>query len=147
MTKHTAGPWAWTTDDSGPEDEYGCQTRGPVDMDTFKSKGYCNNPELYAGEVCILSGGGGEYNPLRSTPADARLIAAAPDLLDALKKLTDDEPIEDDSDDGLRCFYCRKPSKVINVGGNLGRWLNHATDCEWVVARAAILKAEGSAET
>jgi hypothetical protein len=90
-TKHTPGPWNWTTASSGPEDEYGCSTRGPVDMGTFKAKGYYDNPELYAanGEQ-IVSAGSGEYTPVfgatdEERAANARLIAAAPDLLAALE--------------------------------------------------------------
>lgn len=87
--KHTLGPWVWTTNHSGPPDEYGCSTRGPVDLATFEPQGYVGNPELYAGEQCIISAGSGEYNPIDGASpeeelANAHLIAAAPDLLAAL---------------------------------------------------------------
>lgn len=73
--KHTPGPWVWTAASAGPLDEYTCQTRGPIDLRVFKSPGYYDNPELYAGEVCILSAGSGEYNPLHGCDQRGRLVA------------------------------------------------------------------------
>lgn len=99
--KHTPGPWVWTADDAGPRDEYGCTTRGPIDMRTFKARGYYGNPELYAGDKQVISAGCGEYNPVycddrEESAANAALIAAAPDLLEAARGLT---PIRS-ADDG-----------------------------------------------
>jgi len=88
--QHTPGPWIWTADGLGPEDEYGCRARGPVDVGAFVSTGYCGNPILVGADgEDIVSGGGGEYTPYhgpdRATEvANARLIAAAPDLLETL---------------------------------------------------------------
>ena len=93
-TKHTPGPWIWTTADAGSEDEYGCSTRGPANLETWDSKGYYDNLQLCAGVDgdYIVSAGGGEYCPVHGNTkeeraANARLIAAAPDLLAALEKL------------------------------------------------------------
>lgn len=123
MSKHTPGPWTWTTDSAGPEDEYGCKTRGPVDMDTFESTGYSNNPELYAGDVCILSGGSGEYNPLGSTSADAHLIAAAPEMYEALKA----------AENALRDHVQYEEPEEGSAEGYA-----------WNMVRAALAKAEGT---
>lgn len=63
--------------------------------------------------------------PMTCDPADARLIAAAPDLLAALKRLTEAEVYVDNG-------YCQ------------GYWPNeHLEDCEGAQALAAIAKAEG----
>ena len=83
-------PWIWTSSNAGPEDEYGCTTRGPIDLATFESSGYFGNPELYEGDDCVLSSGCGEYNPLYGETreiraARGRLIAKAPDMLALLK--------------------------------------------------------------
>ena len=94
--QHTPGPWIWTADGLGPEDEYGCRARGPVDVGAFVSTGYCGNPILVGADgEDIVSGGGGEYTPYhgpdRATEvANARLIAAAPDLLRVLRRLVDE---------------------------------------------------------
>ena len=57
---HTPGPWVWTAGNAGPDDEYGCSTRGPINLATHKSPGYLDNPELYSGDVAIISAGAGE---------------------------------------------------------------------------------------
>lgn len=91
MSKHTPGPWHWVSAYAGKEDEYGCATPGPIDVSTFKSSGYSGNPELVGADgETVVSGGCGEYVPYygktnEQKVANARLIAAAPDLLEALK--------------------------------------------------------------
>lgn len=100
--QHTPGPWIWTTDNAGPENEWGCSTRGPVDMDAYECTGFCNNPELYGADgEPVISAGGGEYCPVRGATkaqlaANARLLAAAPELLHALTELRAQSTIERD---------------------------------------------------
>lgn len=87
----TPGPWEWTTDHTGPEDDYGCRGRGPADPATYQSLGYYGNLELYGADGDpVLSAGAGEYCPVHGqTPeqkaANARLIAATPALYEALR--------------------------------------------------------------
>lgn len=82
--KHTPGPWRWT---DGEND---------IDISTYESPGYFDNPVLKglgnAYESAVI--GCGEYDILYGKDeeqriANARLIAAAPDLLEALQELID----------------------------------------------------------
>lgn len=69
----TRGRWRWESNGAW------------VNPDTFQSPGYYDNPELVsAGGVTVISAGGGEYVPYRN-PADARAIAAVPDMVTALQ--------------------------------------------------------------
>lgn len=98
MTAHTPGPWTWRSSNAGDAtDKYGSTLPGVIDPRTFKSTGYDGNPELFGSipdgtpghewiERRVVSAGGGEYTPY-SNPADALLIAAAPDLLDTLQSV------------------------------------------------------------
>lgn len=61
-----------------------------------------------------------EYDDGKTDKANARLIAAAPDLLEALKGLHDD---------------LAEYQRINNIGGYDNHWM--------VAARAAIKKAEG----
>ena len=80
-SKHTPGPWRWTANYEPAELE--------IDIGTYESPGYWGNPTLMAGDVCVVGCdeywilGGDKYDP--DGRANARLIAAAPDLLAALK--------------------------------------------------------------
>ena len=72
---HTKGPWKFDTEDIGDED-------------------VCVVPRnVYAGNVVIVDSDGGLYSWDKAPPtieevyANARLIAAAPDLLEALEYL------------------------------------------------------------
>lgn len=113
MSKHTPGPWI-----SGEYDDtcgYDCMTggisigprgNGPVHLDGAN----------YGQERCKAI----KPEALERMEADARLIAAAPDLLEALSGLHAD--VMD---------YIR----LNNLGGENNHWL--------VIARAAIAKATG----
>ena len=102
-TNHAPAPWVWTSDDAGPEDEYGYRTIGPIDLRTFKSKGYVANPILRdANGEAIVDAGSGEYTPIHGTTpeecaANGFLIAAAPDLLATLEAICEawrtDDPL------------------------------------------------------
>lgn len=84
-TTHTPGPWKWTSDNAGPDDEYGCPTVVEIDPHKFKSTGYASNPVLIgANGLHVIHAGCGEYTPYDNT-SDAVLIAAAPELLAALE--------------------------------------------------------------
>lgn len=74
----TPGPWTWT------------DGRGPVDISTYASEGYYNNPQLVGGPMNEDVIGCNEYwiiGPLMDEAqmrANARLIAAAPKMAEAL---------------------------------------------------------------
>lgn len=75
MSKHTPGPWTFSSqtilDDETPvHDEILCF-------------------HLQSDETVILDGCGCCNSPRLANPADARLIAAAPDLLEALELMVD----------------------------------------------------------
>jgi len=77
----------------------------------------------------------GKLASVLSSEADARLIAAAPDMLDALRGAVDDNLsiVYDDGIDGhVRLGCCRAYASQ-----------GHAADCWKTKARAAIAKAEG----
>lgn len=61
MSTHSPGPWAWTRHNTSLVDARGSEV----------VYNYCADPRL------------------RTSPADERLIAAAPELLDALKRVLD----------------------------------------------------------
>ncbi len=65
--------------------------------------------------------------------ADKRLIGAAPELLDALKAVTDQMDSAGGDRDGMpECPWCNTQDVV-----------RHAGDCALLIARMAIAKAEG----
>lgn len=123
----TPGPWRWVTDGSGPNDEWGTATPGPIDPHKFKSKGHYENPQLFGAGALddydnrIISGGGGEYNPF-NRPEDAVAIAAVPELIAALTDALD-------TMDGIGVFSVGSIKTVIEKS------------C--ARARAALAKAEG----
>jgi hypothetical protein len=99
-SKHTPGPWTYEVDRCAA-----CTERGEA-------------------EYCVFGPPGGYHAPF-SNEADARLIAAAPDLLAALKELE-------------QCC-----SKYYAVSRDLGHWHPEYWP-ELAAARAAIEKAEGN---
>jgi hypothetical protein len=72
MSQHTPGPWVWTSDEK------------PIDLRTWESPGYYDNPILMGPNGEDIAGNG-EYNTLSDNMADNYLIAAAPAMLEALK--------------------------------------------------------------
>lgn len=121
---HTPGPWKWICSDAGPVDEYGCSTPAEIDPTAFKSKGYYANPELIGNnESPVITAGAGEYCPFRNG-ADALLIAAAPDLLEALQSILNIEG-------------------PAMAGGTLGAFKGLDIAYHFDKARVAIAKAKG----
>jgi hypothetical protein len=98
---HTPGPWHWEADQE------------PIDPRTFKSPGYYGNPSLVAGDDYpddfVI--GCDEYQ-IYLKPEDALLIAAAPDLLSALK-----ECVEFIGDPAIRAFHVARAA-VAKAEGN-----------------------------
>jgi hypothetical protein len=80
-TQHTPGPWIFGVRDYDDE----CKrvfTEKPFD---YKGPGFFDNPGIFGADGTEVVGCD-EYLIFNS-PEDARLIAAAPDLLEALKNL------------------------------------------------------------
>jgi hypothetical protein len=110
MNKHTAGPW------SIPH-----FARQEVDCDCVYvlAEGYCGSiADVSIDNGKRISEGGNDSPPLAEAQANARLIAAAPELLEALQALV--KSLSDQDDEGL---------------------IEHAQ--QMVAARAAIAKATG----
>ena len=72
MTKHTPGPWVITEDDYGEEHWLGGVGEGQIIVNGWINGGCKKNPEAWA-----------------TLQAEAHLIAAAPELLEALQALSD----------------------------------------------------------
>ena len=74
---------------------------------------------------------------IRSTPTRE----AADELLAALKLVAPDEPMNQDEQGG--CVWCGGSKKGHMYAGADPK--DHDADCPWVIARAALHKAEGRA--
>lgn len=112
MSKHTPGPWNVDPDCWGDIQADGAEIATVFDSDDFGCE-YLISGSITASED--------------EAKANARLIAAAPDLLAALSHLFDCLPV---GDKGRRMF----PTSTLHAAD-----LNRALD----IARAAISKAEG----
>lgn len=141
-------PWIWTSSNAGPEDEYGCTTRGPIDLATFESSGYIGNPELYAGDDCVLSAGCGEYSPIHGETreiraARGRLIAKAPDMLALLKLAVENDGGADTEQDAHACCGMKRDS--VRVVNGVPEWylLPHDPTCWVPQVKALIAEIEG----
>ncbi len=120
--KHTPGPWWVETEADAGEDE----------------------PTLYvchSGTVCevttICNFGPSHWATIDTREANARLIAAAPDLLDALRMQT------------RNCPMCKGTAKSVDAYtwlSSRGKEEPEPTDCRWCRdGRTAIAKATGAA--
>lgn len=114
MSKHTPGPWTLVTAENSPP----CIiARGKHD-------------------ICVMAGAGSNEGVM----ADARLIAAAPELLEALKRLcgTPEDPNigwrgTDGTDRLFACEFCGAFHEDCAL-------IEHKPDCHVVHAFAAIAK-------
>ena len=106
----------------------------------------CQNESAAIGYRAIVDNEG--YTVCSPSPmgqANARLIAAAPDLLAALKDLLGDQPfIQETGDPQAAFFHC------IHCGREYGAGMDESADdcdddCPGMIARAAIAKATGEA--
>lgn len=115
--KHTPGPWTYVKDTCAQ-----CEADGEA--------------EFYIPEI------GGGYHAQFSSEADARLIAASPELLDALREadLAISATLQDRWE-ALQYQLRKGPhriDKITRIGRHLGRFGNAL-----IATRAAIAKAEG----
>jgi hypothetical protein len=108
MSKHTPGPWVW----DGNVCDYNIDQEAPW----LVTSEYHKDQRLPSG---VILGGQIQCH----SEANARLIAAAPELLEALKDLLD--------------HY----TSLVN-SGDAGNW-DAETEGEVIATRAAIAKAEG----
>jgi hypothetical protein len=109
-SKHTPGPWSLEFDD--------------VPYDGGFETLVINGED---GGICMMD------CPQDEMEANGRLIAAAPDLLEALQAFLDVAPSE-----GHRCLYCN-----VSVYGT-NDVDDHLPDCEMAKGYAAIAKAKAS---
>jgi hypothetical protein len=102
--KHTPGPWYWDDEDALPWTDYDGVEHAPFLVDR-------NGHYVMSGSDIRIP-----------SEANARLIAAAPDLLEALKKLL------------IECRYMMENGDMMD------------NRVEILIAEAAIAKAEGRGE-
>lgn len=113
-TPHTPGPWHVSALDG--------RTCGPSRLLVCDG---AEVPQLHAVAIVTLRTG--------ETDANARLIAAAPDLLQALHEVIGDCYALDFATGESRCNFCCQPEREP-----------HDADCTMHVVLAAIAKAEGT---
>jgi hypothetical protein len=134
-THHTPGLWQWRIASGGPPDEDGFSTPSAVDWQTWRSVGFYDNPELvapqsldaYGEPVRVLSAGGGEYTPVQGNSdeernANARLIAAAPELVAMVAELAEayhDARLEFDGEAGEPALVTRAKALLTKAGVTL----------------------------
>lgn len=121
MTKHTPGPWKVTVPSP-------TKLGAKVDV-------YAVEPPPKRGVrwgVCVLEAV--RKQDAAEQVANARLIAAAPELLDALKAMLD-------RDTGSYCEWCEAHAPKDDLGNVTGA-IYHRDWCQGEQARAAIAKAE-----
>ena len=113
--KHTPGPWRWC----GYYLIQDCPATVSPDKEGKETNPFatpCEHPIADDGSGC------GDYDPIIDTEGpDARLIAAAPDLLKALSE--------------MECAWC---GQIIG-----GEPLYEGHECQCAEARAAVKKARG----
>lgn len=115
MSKHTPGPWEIEEDDYGDELWFGGEGRGIITVNGWSNGGCKRDPERWS-----------------NMQADARLIAAAPDLLKALRLVMSCAGEISTAPDGLL-------EMALDDGDEQTRQQANA----FLVARAAIAKATG----
>ena len=129
MTQHTPGPWYIMSEDA---------SFGDIPFIDV-SRGESGTPSCKA--ICEVQSTLDDDNDFVLTPEDwanARLIAAAPELLAALKDLM---CFETDS----YCEWCEGHAPKDDSGKIIGP-IPHKEGCAGVAARAAIARAEGEGQ-
>ena len=112
MTKHTPGPWI---------------------ADLYEDGCFVVRP--HGKEGPLIAERGVWFDD--ESHANARLIAAAPDLLVALRNLLDHTCGTDSF-----CEWCARHAPK-DQGGSIVGPIPHVSDCLWLAAERAIAKAEG----
>ena len=86
MNKHTPGPWVFGVGEWDDDARRRKPVAKPFD---YSGPGYYDNPSIFGADGNEIVGCD-EYMVFRN-PADIRLLVAAPDLLEALKNLENDD--------------------------------------------------------
>jgi len=81
MSKHTPGPWKFGVSTYDENDKYTIEEK---DF-SYRGPGYYENPSIYGPDNTDVVGCDEYY--IFNSPADARLICAAPELLEALQQI------------------------------------------------------------
>ena len=110
---HTPGPWQAEHSTSGGHDLYAFVAPNRSALGHFAGYLEQTNEDRWLGTG--------------PNAANARLIAAAPDMLEALEEVMDELDVE-----GLPCPLCGRPSTI-----------GHRHNCIWHVVEAAVRKARG----